>query len=813
MDNLRNVIELLFVDRDVKEVLSSLREGNTYSAVNNISETIFKNLFLSKYTRYSGNQLNSLFDIANEEWSNHNVFRLLITFANKVLQYDSTTGNVCCKGDQYLRWNEMTKIIGEDIFTTAYYANEGMNFNGYNDFLWTPYISTKLNNSNVLEEFFENNEFAELHNHFYASSMLFSLNWLAVMNFPKRFSFKEFNKLSNFEDAHRKIILAALIRAFLYSKVENMNTPQMNTIIQNFYKCSNKLEFSAKKLNKTQIFIEMLRKRKLLFVDYAIPLETPEIKNDVDCKICLVGERKLLYECFKRVGQNKQLDTLFYAYLIIKNQFRRAMIQVNNLIGFENFQYFDLKKTLFLDDKKYQNAMVNMSVHLPFCCSNINIKYIERRIKPADSIGGIYEDFNYISKYANITDANISYGYIMHFIKEPDNEKYYENNKANSIICRNEELRHKIGLQASCIKGVLTHNKDSKIIGVDAANSEFYCRPEVFSTVYRRLRSCGIGITYHVGEDFYDIVDGLRAIEEAMIFLNLQDGDRIGHGTALGLDVKTYYERIHYTAVMPKQVLLDNVAWLKYRIKEYNICCDVDLLQMLTNMYDKLFGDIFGNREGDNNIFTYINSWRLRGDEPDLYKDVYKSSFEGIKTRDVYQLCNNKDVALAREKIEACKLYFKYHYNVNVKYEGHKSTECKIEKKYIHSFVRVLSKIQEKMQLEVAEKGIHIECNPTSNLRIGNIEKYSEHPIVKFHGKELMRYKWLCCKPNISVSINTDDAGIFATSLEKEYTLMAVALSKEVNEKGGEKYDEKKIMKWLDNIRKEAIKHQFLKNN
>ena len=96
-----------------------------------------------------------------------------------------------------------------------------------------------------------------------------------------------------------------------------------------------------------------------------------------------------------------------------------------------------------------------------------------------------------------------------------------------------------------------TNNLVGKVVGLDAANSEIFCRPEVYAQAFRFLRGHEVKIdeeiddypndlriTYHVGEDFMDIADGLRAVEEALIFLNLKNGDRLGHALVLGTDVR-----------------------------------------------------------------------------------------------------------------------------------------------------------------------------------------------------------------------------------------------------------------------------------
>ena len=53
----------------------------------------------------------------------------------------------------------------------------------------------------------------------------------------------------------------------------------------------------------------------------------------------------------------------------------------------------------------------------------------------------------------------------------------------------------------------------------------------------------------------------------------------------------------------------------------------------------------------------------------------------------------------------------------------------------------------------------------------------------------------------MSVSINTDDQGVFSTSLENEYALMARALESVRDEAGEPVYCRDDICEWLDRIR------------
>lgn len=60
----------------------------------------------------------------------------------------------------------------------------------------------------------------------------------------------------------------------------------------------------------------------------------------------------------------------------------------------------------------------------------------------------------------------------------------------------------------------------------------------------------------------------------------------------------------------------------------------------------------------------------------------------------------------------------------------------------------------------------------------------------------------------ISVSINTDDSGVFGTSLDREFSLVAAALEKQYN-KGESDVPPRAIYDWLDKIRSMAFEQKF----
>lgn len=810
MDNLRSIVDLLFTKREIDDLLESFIDAKGSKNSKIIDKDSFKELYLSQYHRYSGNQLNSLFDIIRDEWSKNpfqngdgseqNVFNILLQLSKEMLE--NINGEPYCKKDSFLRWHKVTEETGEDLFVTSYLAATD---NGYiarnRDFIWNPYLSINDSNLSGITE----KGLYELHSHFYGSSLVGTLNWLKLMNFPKMTCKGQFKKIKNMSDSYRKVMLAAFLRVTLFKIINNKRDVVFESVIDRWLVSYNKLQYSGLRVGQVQSFIGRLRREWKNELDYAIPNNLSVSAINVSSRICLIGERQLLYKCFQYVHKgnpSKMFISMFYLYLIIKSQFRCAMVQVNKDFGFENFQYYDGKKSLFLDGNRiYENALARNAFRI--AVEGTNVKYIEHRM----TVSNVSYLKPFLKEFKE-GHRGIECPYIIHFIKREDSKKNYDGSIFSSMECRNNSVRQILNIETKKLERYI-FSGESNIVGIDAANSEFYCRPEVFSTVYTRLRQSyrnpflnyfmdlkpyRLGVTFHVGEDFYDIIDGLRAVDEAIIFLNLHDGDRIGHGTVLGIDIEHYYDEKNLTVIMPKQVMLDNMAWLIDRMNMYGLLIGA-VKDNAKRIYKRLVEDVYGEWI---NIETYINSWLLRGDEP------YPN-----RKFNIYQ-SHKREVVSARQDIKAKELFHSYHFNPEVKKIGSESTEWKINKAIFPSFVRVMCELQMIMQNKIGELGIAIECNPTSNLRIGNISKYINHPILKFNNDGLKFSRGeIETRPNLMVSVNTDDAGIFATSLEKEFSLMAVALEKEVDEDGQLLYENSSIYKWLDNIRKKAISYRF----
>lgn len=110
------------------------------------------------------------------------------------------------------------------------------------------------------------------------------------------------------------------------------------------------------------------------------------------------------------------------------------------------------------------------------------------------------------------------------------------------------------------------------------------------------------------------------------------------------------------------------------------------------------------------------------------------------------------------------------------------------------------------MIAQLTRDSIAIETNPSSNYLIGTIQKYDEHPILRFNSRKLRTPEK---NMSLSVSINTDDQGVFDTLLENEYALMTLALKKSKDKDNQPLYDIEDIYEWVDYVREMGLEQSF----
>lgn len=468
--------------------------------------------------------------------------------------------------------------------------------------------------------------------------------------------------------------------------------------------------------------------------------------------------------------------------------------------------------------------------------------------------------------------------YVLHFTKEQDNDKLKTKEKY-TFNCRHAVFREKLNRQAEAILALRTHypQQAMRVLGIDACSQEIGCRPENFAYVFRLLSSnictwndCGttqmlpkLRMTYHVGEDFLDLADGLRAIDEAVRFLNLDCGDRLGHAIALSYEPEKWYEDKDCQIFLPEQDYLDNLAWLYYSIHHYHLsgleresrylkqefeCRFREIylnhiepeemrgfMRLAVEQYEKAgyrinasrlaqlqnhdmleeyhLSDSYQIRECNFTIEDYSRSWMLRGDDPKLYRSGYfyqDEVMQGIDERERWKQNERFPADLSVRYIPECSyLNFCYHYNVAIRRAGRNNCTVKVDERYI----RAVKAVQHALQFDISRRGISVEGNPTSNLRISPLKSYEEHPLTNLFNRGLYHSDLTLRNcPQVPVSINTDDGGLFFTSLENEYAVIARALEMRA-ESGNESFFRWEIHDWIEAIRKNGNAQSFREQN
>lgn len=532
-------------------------------------------------------------------------------------------------------------------------------------------------------------------------------------------------------------------------------------------------------------------------------------------------ERWFLYSMFSKLYSGDEryypLGNMFYAYLIIKEKIRSELVQVNNKKGFDNFLKYQDRKEYFIDGTKYEHIYSKIALEDTWQYQKESLHKLEARISPKDTAEADKKAIQKLDDALKRIDKEIKERtfYVFHFVKAKDVEL-----TSGKQQCRHYRKRNEIRKKALAIEEFRRRNSKeaSRVFGIDACSPEIGCRPEVFAQAFTYLRGMEegadryhksvprLGISYHVGEDFLDIVDGLRAIDEAIHFLQLDSGDRLGHALALGVSPAEWYEFKGRRVLMTKQDHLDDIVWIYMKIRKYNIRHSESMLQELHRQFIHCMQEIYGT-EISCDINVYYDAWKLRGDDPEKYLS-YEWEWGADNSEWDYFAYNNcyPENAVIRKQVQCRTIYSMYHFDDRVKRKGEEIVECKVTRE----LMEVITQIQKQLQKEVAKMGISIETNPSSNYMIGTLERYDQHPIRNFYNKGLtVDYEELLENPQIDVTINTDDQAIFSTNLENEYAYIALSLEKLRNENGEVLYKRSMIYEWLNNIRRNSKKVCF----
>lgn len=769
MDLLSQALRTIFYDVNIKHIVDNWDKGTSKFIKDNFTgqsafhSTAFTRTELDALLKYTTGVIQSRSKYkSNFPW--HATFHLLTFFAEQCISLDRGTPVV--KVGKHLQWRSLSLLIGEDILVLPFKAyNEAGERQEGIEFSWPNVIETGNTDLNDIYDL----GLTDTHAHLVASAEIFELTWLDFMN-----------NIVNRDDDYRGLLkmaetvmltesgegtygidvllqIAAALRLYIVRVLDGEKLKkELKHVIDLFENAYSRIKILIDIQSAVDTFNQTGSK---VYVDnYELPLDyTKSSANSGSIYNIHDGERRWLYTFFKRYFKNDggaiELANYVFLYLQLKIRVRREFVQTNSLIGFENFKNYQDRKSAYCN--RYYELYPYYAVQSSIRPDKPDV--FETRVSPIDVPAkdlsrSIFEKGD---EFKNINRKSLTF--VIHMLKRRGDVK--NPTYRGSRIGYNEMYHFQIDAIIEDIKkrkSALPENPLYDIVGIDAAGSELICSPAVFGHAYRYARAMGVpNLTYHVGEDFFDLTDGLLAIDEALTYLELKEGSRIGHASALGVDAKVFYTKRSYQVLMTKQRLLDCLVWILAFSCYNKIKVSLVFIRELWKEAQKLYIQI--GYKTPFKLSTYYWAMYLRSDE---------LSEGGIAPWSTTSDCMDSKAVSARTKRNTKNLNLEYQTAPDIIDNG-KEPELYA---FPREIVQIVSEIQNHLLKKIKERDIVIESNPTSNLCIGPFEDYCNLPLFKFE------------ESGVRYSVNTDDKGVFATSLSNELSLVAESYYGSANE-------------------------------
>ena len=489
-----------------------------------------------------------------------------------------------------------------------------------------------------------------------------------------------------------------------------------------------------------------------------------------------------------------------------------------NAIHNDNLQQIILsgglrKLELRVSGKEEQDQFVNNKLSPPIKAFEAFLKRFQKpNINPAKEDDNIYPT---IQPAPGTLQNTPQLGVVCHFIKKTDElRKKISSAKGwrYTTTPRHVELRHSLIAQLEVfLKTRREHPYGKYLVGIDGAGSEFSTPPEVFAPIFRQLKyqmelesssspqhsafvRCGelpkLHYTFHVGEDFYHILSGIRAVVEAIKFLKLPRGSRLGHCVALGLKPEWWLEK-NTQVKMPRLQRLDDLVWfLKF----------VDDHKTRTDIYakiNKLSTDIYGRPHSHHSL---LRAWRWRYLGFSEFEKMIPSQKQlRRKLRTKGYLDEDDEI----QNPEVREIMNAYHFDMKCYRQGEEIITVNHSAETCQAIVVAIEQAQEYVKKLLSKKQIAIETCPSSNLRISQMDTLDDHPIFQWHpaGNYV--------ENGVYPLIATDNPGYCQTSIPLEFCAIKQAAIRK-SQKQDKELSPKQLQAWIDAIMKDTNTFSFL---
>lgn len=384
---------------------------------------------------------------------------------------------------------------------------------------------------------------------------------------------------------------------------------------------------------------------------------------------------------------------------------------------------------------------------------------------------------------------------VAHFVKKADQIPTWKDDGEPSTTAhgRHTVARGKLAKQYRALRHVLDRFEIARTIvrGIDGAGNELDAPPEVFAPTYRALRESGdvMGASFHVGEDFVHLASGVRAVEEAVRYLSLGPGDRVGHAVALGVEPDVWCERIGDRILMRDEDRLDDAVYALGVLRDAGERFPDEA--RLQNVVEVLSHRVYQERLS---VSELERAWEMRNldiltvllleesydgapDDPRAFARHARRRRDEFLDRDRRREAELIASALERDP-GAFRIYRRRH-APDVRARGALYKECRVAGRdgmVADVSLQVLQVLQAHGLKLLKKRGIVIEMLPTSNVRIGAYADHSEHHMLRWLGVQGTPFAFMP-----EVCVGSDDPGIFATNARNEFAHVFLALERNLS--------------------------------
>jgi hypothetical protein len=316
------------------------------------------------------------------------------------------------------------------------------------------------------------------------------------------------------------------------------------------------------------------------------------------------------------------------------------------------------------------------------------------------------------------------------------------------------------------------------VVGIDAAGEEMLLPPRDLATSFRLVRKrvhdqtnrpglppVHLGRTCHAGEDFRDLLTGLRYVDETVELFQLQPGERIGHGLALALDPADWYHGRREVYPLSSDHGLDLLWGLRLaRLTDPDLDLgpDADLAHVLHLRLEEIVGPERARQ---------ALNW---SDALDRIPPSRSAENPGAVPAEHEVLAK---LGLHRSRAPRC---------------------VPVDSEY----VELVRKLRQRVFRRVERAEVILEVCPTSNLLIGRFPSYDRLPYTNLNRLHLDPAA--DNEPQILFSINSDDPGMFQTTVANEYRALGQAMI------ATRKYQRRQVVQWLDEARRIGLASTFI---